>query len=93
MCSPPESDPSETGLYSEHRVDESPTETVVTAVAEATGLSPLEVEPLWKAVDPDALDALFGGSEERPSATVTFDYCGQRVTVTSDGVRIDVANA
>jgi hypothetical protein len=81
-------------LDSELRVDETPAETVVTTVAEATGRSPLEMSPLGQTVDADTLNALFDGPEERASSiSVTFDYCGQRVTVTSEGVRVSSSNS
>lgn len=56
-------------------------ETVVDAVAEATGRSPLDLRPpLSAVVDPDALDAVVShvpGSD----VEVTFEYCGHVVTV------------
>lgn len=61
--------------------------TVIETVAEAAGVSELELEPLYDAIDPDALEALF-----RPGAVgrVEFTYHGHAVTVHSDG-RVDVA--
>lgn len=94
MSPPHRSDQSEVGPDSELRVDETPAEAVVTAVAEATGQSPLAMDPLWETVDAGALNAVFDGTEERASSvSVTFDYCGQRVTVTSDGVRVSSSNS
>lgn len=64
-----------------------PAERVVQTVAETTATDPLELPPLFEAVDPDALDA-FVRSLERGS--VTFTYAGRSVTVDSDGsVTID----
>lgn len=64
------------------------TETVVAAVAEATGLQAGAgggevLDPLYDVVDPDALDALFRRSDPggRSSGTVTFTYSGYEVTV------------
>jgi hypothetical protein len=61
--------------------------TVVETVAEAAGVSELELEPLYDAIDPDALEVLF-----RPGAVgrVEFSYQGHAVTVHSDG-QVDVA--
>ena len=59
---------------------------VVRAVANLTGRDPLSVTPLSEVVDPDALDALFGGGTD---ARVTFRLDGCAVTVRADD-RIEV---
>lgn len=64
------------------------TDRVVSAVAEATGTDPLELEPLNEVVDPDALDALFSSSglrSARPPRRVEFAYAGRTVVVTGGG--------
>jgi len=70
---------------------------VVKAVAEATDISPAPgaaadcdatLEPLYNAVDPEALDAIFrpAGSDAAPvSGRITFSYAGCEVTAESDG--------
>lgn len=72
--------------------DESPSEAVIRAVAVASGESPLEMDPLYPAVDPDALNALCGDSTTGPrgdGVTVEFEFNGHRVRVSSGGeVRI-----
>lgn len=94
MPAPSESDRTETSRYVEHRPDETPIDAVVSAVAEETGRSPLEMDPLWNSVDTDALDLLCGSPDDRRSSvTVTFDYCDRRVTVTADGVEIAPSDA
>lgn len=69
---------------------------VVSAVAEATGAEPTELEPLYSVVDPDALEALFRpvGAPSVPSPRrVEFEYCGCEVTVTADRtVRVSKAD-
>ena len=56
---------------------------VVEAVAEREGTDALELtEPLYHAIDPDALDSLFEG---RLGGEITVRYHGYRVTVTGDG--------
>ena len=40
--------------------DDAISETVVTAVADAKGVDPLDLDPLYDSIDPDALDSLFG---------------------------------
>jgi hypothetical protein len=60
---------------------------VTAAVAEREGTDRTELpEPLFTAIDTDALDGLFNGSSGR----VVFGYLGYEVTVTSSGdVRLD----
>lgn len=55
---------------------------VVKAVADAERIDPLDLPaPLGDAVDPDALDVLF----QNGSGRVSFDYCGNEVTVDAEG--------
>jgi Halobacterial output domain 1 len=54
------------------------TAAVVTAVTEANGTKP--VTPLYEAIDPDALEALY----QHGSPEVSFEYIGHRVTIHSD---------
>lgn len=65
---------------------EKTSEAVVAAVAAATGQSPLELEPLAGAVDPDALNRLLQRDTE--GLTVVFEYSGRRVTVTPGEIRV-----
>lgn len=61
---------------------------VISAVAELTGTDPVALEPLYDAVDPDALDALFAtgqGRSQRASRRVEFSYNGCDVEVSADG--------
>ena len=61
-----------------------PSERVVRAVAAAEGVDPVALSvPLFEAIDPDALDALF--ATPRASGRVSFAYCGYLVTVTANG--------
>lgn len=62
-------------------------ETVVSVVAETTGRDPLSLDPIYDAVDQDALDALFTGvGSDRSPERVTFTYEGCDVTVAGDDV-------
>jgi hypothetical protein len=57
--------------------------TVVEAVAAAEHVSPSRLEPpLYRVVDPDALDALF---RKGVRGTVRFEYGDHLVEVTADG--------
>lgn len=55
---------------------------IVTAIAERTGADPLEMDPLYDAVDVDAIEAIVGSAED---ATVEFAYHGHTVVVDGDG--------
>lgn len=59
---------------------------VVESVARAEGVDPLDLEvPLYDAVDPDALDALFQQDGTSGDGRIQFSYYGYRVTVTGAG--------
>lgn len=60
---------------------------VVEAVATATETDPLEIAPLHRTVDPDALDHLFEPADEdgKASGWLRFSFAGCRVAVRSDG--------
>jgi len=62
---------------------------VVSAVAASLGCSPLDIEPLYGRLDPEALDALVGranASDDTP--TVTFEFADCAVAVTPVAVRV-----
>lgn len=61
------------------------THTIVNAVAAAKGVAPMAMDPLYTAVDSDALEQFFDSIKEREFASVTFAYDGCRVTVTGNG--------
>jgi len=62
-------------------------ETVVEAVSEATGVDPLELEPLYSVVDADALNSMFRPSVGSPptSLELQFSMAGCEVVVHGDG--------
>lgn len=53
-------------------------EAIVVAIAEREGTSPLELPPLFEALDLGALDCLF---RERPAGRISFEYAGYEVVV------------
>lgn len=72
-------------MSSDRTRDEHVSQAIVEAVADAEDVDPTELEiPLYAAVDPDALDALF-----RPGnhgvVRMQFSYHGYRITVHGDG--------
>lgn len=67
-------------------VDETPSRSVVAAVAAVTGADPRRMDPLAGVIDPDALDELVGpDAATRANARVTFRFSGCLVTVHGDG--------
>lgn len=61
---------------------------VVEAVADETGTDPLELDPLYLAVDPVCLDRIFRGDRSvagRGAGRVEFPFAGCRVIVAGDG--------
>lgn len=69
-------------------MDQSLCQVVVETVAAAEGVDPCDLErSLFDVIDPDALEALFQvtNAGHRRTGTVTFEFCGHTVVVSSDG--------
>lgn len=67
---------------------ESASQAVVAAVVDESGARPDDIDPLYGAVDTDALDAMFrmGGTTRRfVGGRVAFDYLQYRVEIDSSG--------
>ncbi|ADB59062.1 hypothetical protein Htur_0161 [Haloterrigena turkmenica DSM 5511] len=62
-------------------------EAVITAVAALTGNRPVDLEPLYEVVDPDALDSLIDHARRTDAGTheLWFAYAGYGIGVRSDG--------
>lgn len=84
--------------------DQSISEAIIYAVADASGCPPLpeseetgrdieeSLDPLYRAIDPDALESLFSSSpaERERDIEVSFSYHDRRITVESSGtIRIE----
>jgi len=67
-----------------------PSMAVVDLIAEETGIGPLELDPLYNAVDPEALDAICADSSG--FSRFKFEYAGHTVVIdgTDDGVEISL---
>ncbi|MXV62471.1 hypothetical protein GS429_10420 [Natronorubrum sp. JWXQ-INN-674] len=72
--------------------DQPPSEAVITAIAmqsEADDLTAVadELDPLYNAIDPSALDALFdsSGTHDRSTGAVTFEYADRHVRIDTTG--------
>lgn len=72
----------------ERSMDEVPvSDRVITAVADAKDMEPMELDPLYGAIDPDALDALYeqsGLDRTRSPKQLKFTYCGCEVVIDND---------
>lgn len=69
-------------LYETEIGDRDPSEAVIDVVAAIKDVRPTELAPLYRSLDPDALDALCTNGGDVP-ATVRFDYEGLVVTVSA----------
>lgn len=68
--------------------DRSISTTIVIAMSRASETEPNDLPPLYEAVDPDALDAVFASPGKQPGrtdVTVRFPYAGHEVSVHGDG--------
>ncbi|WP_121744018.1 HalOD1 output domain-containing protein [Natronorubrum halophilum] len=57
---------------------------VIEALADATDTDPIDLEPLYHVVDPEALDQLFQGNTTA-NARIQFAYGEHSVEVRNDG--------
>lgn len=69
--------------------DEPPSRSVIRAVAAVNGTDPVQMRPLYDAIDPDALDRMFDEAPGRPhplpDGAVSFRFNDCDVTVYGDG--------
>lgn len=80
-------------VVQQHTLDEAeaPSEGVYSLVAVIENCSPLDLTPLAKTIDTDALDALLAGKSE--GKQVSFEYCGYNVTATPDEICVEESTA
>lgn len=66
-----------------------PSVAVIDHVARVAGVDPLELEPLYDAIDPDVLDTVCTAAG---FTTLEFDYCGYTVRLrrAEENVQIDL---
>ncbi|WP_224449609.1 HalOD1 output domain-containing protein [Haloprofundus salilacus] len=75
------------------RTRDAPSIELIVAIAEIEGRDTDDIEPLYEAIDPDALDAIFQQDSETTAernGRLSFVFNGRDVTVWSDG-RIDIS--
>ena len=76
-------------MYERHP-SETPTESVIAAVADVTGRSPLEMPPITEVIDPDALNTLLKTDDTNTAAmSVTFEYYGVNITAMPETVIVE----
>lgn len=66
--------------------EEAPSDGVYAAVAAVDDRSPLDLPPLARTVDPDALDALL--ADESGTREITFEYAEYLVTAAPDEIEV-----
>ena len=68
---------------------ESVMQSVVEKIATAEGVGTVDIAPLFKSIDPDALETLFAESTSAEHITIEFDHYGYHVTIDGGHVSID----
>ena len=58
---------------------------IATTVADAAGVDPLELDPLYDVVDPEVLETLLETPSVSPESSITFTYAGFEVRVEGEG--------
>lgn len=78
-------------LTYEYQYTDNPSEALIRGVAVAWNVPPSKLVPLYNAIDPDALDALFKTDEGNngPDITVRFVYMNIDITVSSTQIKLD----
>lgn len=81
-----------TSIPVEWNENESVSHTLVTAVADVADCDLMELDPLYRYIDPDALDTIFHhpstGKGEQTGVTLEFTYMTYQVKVTTEYVHI-----
>ncbi|WP_290811955.1 HalOD1 output domain-containing protein [Halovivax sp.] len=65
--------------------ENTPVYALVSTVAEVDGTDPASLPPLYHAIDPEALNALFLSRSHEPVEQVDFHYAGYHVVVRGNG--------
>lgn len=67
--------------------DRQPAEVIAEVVADAEGVDPTDLSPLYESIEPDALNRLFGqhGRQLNPEKAFCFTHEGWNVFVRGDG--------
>lgn len=68
--------------------DQRPSMAVIERCARLEGVDPLDLDPLYHTIDPDALDSICTASG---FSSLEFTYCGRDVRLTSSGDELEIA--
>lgn len=72
--------------------ENTPVYTVVSAVADVEDTDPVELPPLYNAINPEALNDLFTSRSEPSVNQITFEYAGYVIEVRGSG-KVQVRSA
>lgn len=64
---------------------DTPVYAVVSAVAEVEQTDPIELPPLYDAIDPEALNTLFTARSDPGLDQITFQYAGYTIVIQASG--------
>ena len=76
-----------TGFGGENTNNEPISTVIAETIANHKGVDPVDIEPLYTTIDPEALDALFAPRNDgtaRTAGRITFTHAGYEITVNSD---------
>lgn len=76
----------------ERDTENTPVHAVVSAVAEVEETDPVDLPPLYDAINPEALNELFTSQSDSSVAQITFEYAGYAIVVRGSGV-VEVRSA
>ncbi|ADB62252.1 hypothetical protein Htur_3389 [Haloterrigena turkmenica DSM 5511] len=68
--------------------DDDPSMAVIELVADASGIDPLELDPLYNVIDPEVIDSL---SSSTGFSSLEFEYAGHTVVVDGTGNEIEIS--
>lgn len=66
-----------------------PSMAVIELVADATGVDPIELDPLYNAIEPEAIDSLCASS--RGFRSLSFEYAGHTVSIEQSGETLEIS--
>lgn len=76
----------------QHTMTDSVSSRIVWSVAAEMGVDPTTLPPLYEAIDPDALEVLFGNgtsiAPQRPGCELRFPYAGREIHVREGHVTV-----
>ncbi|NUB89693.1 hypothetical protein HTZ84_19615 [Haloterrigena sp. SYSU A558-1] len=68
--------------------DDNPSMAVIELVADASGIDPIELDPLYNVIDPEVIDTL---SSSSGFSSLEFEYAGHTVVVDGTGNGIEIS--